>query len=756
MKPLKLTKLMKLTKPLKSRGFPIRLAIRFPIHPAISLAAALCVTASAQMISATDAASATSATKVANDDSKDLVVHMTEYRVYAVKDFAGGQLAPDEKIGFLGDLQIMDAPFAANRYTAALIENQHARTITDVLNNDPSARPALGYGNFEQMFSIRGFTLYNSDISFGGLYGALPRQVTVTEMIDSVEVLKGASALINGIAPYGSGIGGAINIQPKRATYAPVSRVTADYTNNSFAGWHADLGRRAGRDKQFGIRINSVYRNGETSIKDEHREQGLVSIGADYKTARLRLSVDLAYQNYRIDRGRPAVFVTTYPAGTLPRAPRSGENFGQAWTYSYTQSYFGMMRAEVDATEWLTVYAGLGGATDDEYGAYSSPYLGNAGGDALASLLEVPYKDNNRSHDLGLRARFKTGSIKHSINLGYAETHLKKRAAYEMGVRTNVTNIYTGAQFAKPAVAYRGGDMLNPGVTGRTATNGIALADVVSMSDDRLTLIGGVRWQKIRNSAFAYTGAQTDRYNEDAITPGGGVVFKPWEKVSLYINYMEGLQQGPVAPATVTNAGEVFAPFRTKQYEAGIKIELGAFLATASVFQLAQPVGVTDPVANRYDADGETRNRGLEISGVGEIRPGVRLLGGVMFMDSELRGMKNAATNGNRAFGVPVTTLNMGVEWDMPWLKGLTLFARGIHTSKQYADAASQTAIPGWMRWDAGVRHKMTVGKTPLTICANMDNILDNNYWSSAGFTSAGYVTVGAPRTFVLSVTADF
>ncbi|WP_302056994.1 hypothetical protein [Paraburkholderia sp. CNPSo 3281] len=33
-------------------------------------------------------------------------------------------------------------------YTAKLIEDQQARTIGDVLSNDPAVRTAYGYGNF--------------------------------------------------------------------------------------------------------------------------------------------------------------------------------------------------------------------------------------------------------------------------------------------------------------------------------------------------------------------------------------------------------------------------------------------------------------------------------------------------------------------------------------------------------------------------------------------------------------------------------
>lgn len=690
------------------------------------------------------------------DVKQDEPVQLDEYHVSAVKDFAGGQLAPEEKIGFLGNIKIMDAPFSASRYTSTLLENQHARTIADVMINDPSARAGMGFGNFEETFYIRGYPLFNSDIAFSGLYGALPRQVIATEMIDSVEILKGTSAFVNGIAPGSSGIGGNINIQPKRAPDAPLTRLTGDFSNDSFFGGHVDVGRRFGENKEFGVRLNGVYRDGETAIKNENRQQGLLSLGVDYTTDNVRLSMDLAYQNYRIDQGRNVVFVTTFPNDRLPHAPNGNQNYAQEWTYSHMESYFGMINAEVDVTDWLTVYAGVGGATDEEYGAYSSPYIFNDAGDANAGLLEVPYKDNNYSYEFGLRSKFETGPLKHSVNVGYAETHLKKRAAYEMSSRIYSTNMYRPNQFGKPTPVFAGGNMDSPGVTGLTSTNSVAIADVVSFFEDRINVIGGVRYQKIRNAGYSYAGVKDSSYNEDAFTPGGGIVVKPWQNVSFYMNYMEGLQQGPTAPTASVNAGEIFDPYRSQQYEFGAKIELGAFLGTISFFQIAQPVGVTDPITNHYDVDGETRNRGIEISGVGEVWDGIRLLGGVMFIDSKLRGMKNSATNGNDAFGVPDFTMNIGAEWDTPFVDGMTLTMRSIYTADQYADANNDIEVPSWIRWDVGVRYRFTLGNIPMTLRANIDNVFDKQYWSSAGSTYGGYVSIGAPRTYLMSITMDF
>ena len=60
----------------------------------------------------------------------------------------------------LGNRDIMDTPFSVTSYTAKTIADQQARTVGDVLLNDASVRQSSGFGNFSQVFVVRGFQLY--------------------------------------------------------------------------------------------------------------------------------------------------------------------------------------------------------------------------------------------------------------------------------------------------------------------------------------------------------------------------------------------------------------------------------------------------------------------------------------------------------------------------------------------------------------------------------------------------------------------
>src|SRR5690606_22674262 len=72
--------------------------------------------------------------------------------------YAGGQVAKGGRLGLLGNSNFLDTPFNQTSYTAETIEDQQARSLSDLLVNDPSVRLASARTNINEDFSIRGFT----------------------------------------------------------------------------------------------------------------------------------------------------------------------------------------------------------------------------------------------------------------------------------------------------------------------------------------------------------------------------------------------------------------------------------------------------------------------------------------------------------------------------------------------------------------------------------------------------------------------
>jgi len=105
--------------------------------------------------------------------------------------YAGGQVATGGQLGLLGNRSVMDTPFNQTSYTAKTIQDQQARTIADVLLNDPSVRVKTSQGNGVDGLYIRGFYYDSGDYALNGLYGIAPFYSTGANFVERVEVLKG-------------------------------------------------------------------------------------------------------------------------------------------------------------------------------------------------------------------------------------------------------------------------------------------------------------------------------------------------------------------------------------------------------------------------------------------------------------------------------------------------------------------------------------------------------------------------------------
>lgn len=167
--------------------------------------------------------------------------------------YSGGQVARGGQIGLLGNRDFMDTPFNITSYTAKKIEDQQASTIADVVSNDPSVRFTGQTGGILDSFFIRGFPIGEGnvgEIAFNGVYGVAPNYRVFTDYVERIEIIKGPTALLYGMAPNSS-VGGTINIVPKRASDVDLTRVTTDYATNSQFGTHLDVSRRFGENREF-------------------------------------------------------------------------------------------------------------------------------------------------------------------------------------------------------------------------------------------------------------------------------------------------------------------------------------------------------------------------------------------------------------------------------------------------------------------------------------------------------------------------
>lgn len=662
--------------------------------------------------------------------------------------FAGEQVARGARLGMMGNKDIMDTPFSVTSYTAKTLADLQTVTVADALERDPSVRSTGQTGGIVDSFFIRGFPVGEGnlgELAFDGVYGVAPNYRVFTEYAERVEVLKGPGALAYGISPN-SGVGGVINIVPKRPLEEDLTRFTASYAMDTQVGGHLDVSRRFGDEKQFGVRFNGNLQGGDTAVDNQRRDLGIAAIALDYRGERLRLNLDFISQKESYEAAsRP---FTIAPGVEVPSAPNGRTNLPQDWGWSDTKEQSALLGGEYDLSDALTVFAHAGGGKADvKRMSDQVPRILNDAGDT--SNIPGYYKFNvdRSTADVGIRGVFATGPVNHTTTV--MATQYKDELSRGINNGSEIrSNIYHPVDVAKQYINA-------PKVLriSESDLSGVALSDTLSMLDDRFQLTLGVRRQNIESRNYSATGAVSSKYDDSATTPLVGVVVKPWDNVSLYYNYVEGLSKGDIAPGTAANAGQAFAPYKSKQHEVGVKYELGTFMTTLALFQIEKPSGEVG-ADNVFSVQAEQRNRGVELSMFGEVAPGTRLMGGVTLLDGELTDSATAANRGNKPVGVPDVQANLWAEWDTPWLEGFTLTGGAIYTDSQYVNQANTQELSSWTRVDAGARYATKIDGRPTTFRATVQNVFDREYWS--GVASYGAFSPGYPRTLQLSATVDF
>jgi iron complex outermembrane receptor protein len=661
---------------------------------------------------------------------------------------AGGQVARGARLGMLGNKDVMDTPFSVTSYTAKTLADLQTVTVADALERDPSVRSTGQTGGIVDSFFIRGFPIGEGnlgELAFDGVYGVAPNYRVFTDYAERVEVLKGPGALMYGISPN-SGVGGVINIVPKRPLDEDLTRFTGTYASDSQVGGHLDLSRRFGSENQFGVRFNGNLQGGDTAVDDQHRDLGIGAIALDYRGERLRLNLDYISQKESWEgASRP---FTIAPGVDVPSAPNGRTNHSQDWGWSDTKEQSALLGGEYDLTDNVTVFAHAGGGKSDVKRLSDQvPRILNDAGDT--SNIPGYYKFNvdRSTADVGMRGVFATGPITHTTTVMATRYQDELSRGINNGTAI-LSNIYHPID--RPQQYINSPKVLR---VSESELSGVALTDTMSMLDDRFQLTLGVRRQDIESRNYNAAGAVSSKYKDNATSPLVGVVVKPWEDVSLYYNYVEGLSKGDIAPGTASNAGETFAPYESKQHEIGVKYEHGTFMTTLALFQIEKPSGEVG-ADNVFSVQAEQRNRGVELSMFGEVAPGTRLMGGVTVLDGELTDSATKANRGNKPVGVPDVQANLWAEWDTPWLEGFTLTGGAIYTDSQYVNQANTQELDAWTRFDAGARYATKIEGRPTTFRATVQNVFDREYWS--GVASYGAFSPGYPRTLQLSATVDF
>lgn len=474
-------------------------------------------------------------------------------------------------------------------------------------------------------------------------------------------------------------------------------------------------------------------------------------MAVDWHNEQVRLSADLYQSKDRatgLTRG-----LSLAPGVPLPATPNADVSWNPPWAFYDSTDKGAIVRGELVLNDTFTAYATAGLSKTEFDSNMGAGQVINPAGDFKINFSGVSDDMRRKSAEVGITGQIDTGPIAHqfAINSTYYQEDYHLRGFRNLLNQDWITSIYNPVWGPEPALP----NHITPISHTKTRLTSVGVADTLSFAQDQVQLTVGVRHQQVMNESFnGTTGVRIgSRYKESAITPAVALVVKATDNLSVYTNYIEGLSQGAIAPNTAENAGEVFAPYKTKQKEIGLKIDLGEFSHTLSMYEIKRPSSYIDPFNNVFSFGGEQRNRGVEWGFFGSPIKGFRLMGGIAYSDPKVTQAANPAHQGKQATGLPKWQAKLGAEWDVAALQGLTLTTNATSASKQYLSADNALSVPGRTVFDVGARYHTQLAGRDITFRAVVNNITNKTYWAKPHFTS---LALGAPRSFQLSASVEF
>ncbi|HVF83975.1 MAG TPA: TonB-dependent receptor [Sphingomicrobium sp.] len=271
------------------------------------------------------------------------------------------------------------------------------------------------------------------------------------------------------------------------------------------------------------------------------------------------------------------------------------------------------------------------------------------------------------------------------------------------------------------------------------------------------------RWRGVGELSL---GIQRTFYRKKVERPSGALPVteaSPWlfngalsiiagSNLVFYAGYSKGLEESPVAPEIAINRGEAPPAIITEQKDAGFRLKLNKSLnLVAGVFDVRKPYFALDP-SKEFRQLGEVRNRGIEASLAGQLTPRLSLVLGAVFLDAKVSGdAVEFRLIGRRPVGSIGRVITGALNWEVPWLKGLSLDLAYESSSDRNANAANTLVIPARYILAPGARYRFSLFGEPATLRAQVPSVNKPYGFSNLG---EGFY-YNPPRRFQMSLTTD-
>ncbi|WFZ28502.1 ferrichrome porin FhuA [Citrobacter portucalensis] len=677
------------------------------------------------------------------------------------------------------DTPIQKVPQSISVVTAEEMALHQPKSVKEALSYTPGvAVGTRGASNTYDYLIIRGFAAdgqsQNNYLNGLKMQGNFYNDAVIDPyMLERAEVMRGPVSVLYGK----SNPGGLLNMVSKRPTTEPLKEVQFKMGTDSLFQTGFDFSDALDDDGVYSYRLTGLARS--ANAQQQGAEEQRYAIAPSF-TWRPNDKTNFTFLSYFQNEPETGYYGWLPKEGTvskLPNGSRLPTDFNEGAdnnTYSRNEKMVGYS-FDHEFNDTFTVRQNLRYAQNKVsqksvygYGMCSDPlYTKDPANSPCASIpqsdwdhtLTRQYVDDNEklqnfSVDTQLQSTFATGSLDHTLLTGVDYMRMRNDINSWFGWAGSVapSDIYnldrSDFDFGShpgPGAAYR--------VLNKQEQTGLYAQDQMQWDKVLVTLGGRYDWAK-QDSLNRVSGVLDSR-DDRQFTWRGGVNYLFDNGVTPYFSYSESFEPN----SQVGESGNIFAPSKGKQYEAGVKYVPSdrPIVLTGAVYQLTKTNNLmADPNGSIWSVEGgEIRSRGVEIEAKAALSASVNVVGSYTYTDAEYTTDTNY--KGNTPAQVPKHMASLWGDYTLydGALSGLTLGTGVRYTSSSYGDPANSFKVGSYTLVDALVRYDLArVGMAGSNVALHVNNLFDREYVASC-FNTYGCFW-GAERQVVATATFRF
>jgi iron complex outermembrane recepter protein len=649
------------------------------------------------------------------------------------------------------DTPIIETPMSIQVVPRAVMDDQQAISLKDSLQNVSGVQWSPVEGSLYESFVLRGFD-GNASLARNGVRET--NVATETANLQQVEVLKGPAAMLYGrIEP-----GGLVNRVTKQPLFIPY--YSLQQQAGSFDNYRTTADATGPINGELAYRFNLAYQNTGSFRDFVNNERIFLAPTLTWRPSNqteLGLSFEYQHDNGRWDDGIPAAGnrpantpISRYLGDPISNDKQDRELIDFHWSHQFNEDWQVNQRFVASLTHY------------DQFNVFPWSLLPD--NTMNLGLWNAHTNRDVYSQNINLVGHFDSWGAKHTLLTGFdfyifdQTGTIANPTTGPLADSTALQNLYNpiyGRFDPEPLRALP----VNSWYSNAQEWYGVYLQDQIKLWDKLQFLLGGrYDWATMGSNSSPISAAdaqtQTNRtaIQANKFSPRFGILYQPWQWMSIYGNYTESL--GANNGRDITNTP--LKPQEGRQFEIGAKNEFfdGRLTSTVAFFDIVKTniqansgLSPAQALAGFSSTIGEARSRGIEWDLAGQLTDNWSLIANYAWTDTRItrdggQVLYDSAWNqvgfspegfvGNRLPLAPTHSANLWIKYEFTdeIFRGLSLGTGARIASQRQGNPANDFQLPGYVTWNAMVAYKHKVGGSTLTAQLNAYNILDHRYYA--------------------------